>query len=520
MNSQPTSCNRRELLRTGGAATAAGLLAAAGARRISAAPLREPPPDVYTRLGARPFINCTATVTINGGSRLLPEVIEAIEQASYYHVNLDALMEAAGRRLAELLKVEWALVTAGAAAAVAHATAACVAGTDPERIQQLPDLTDLKNEVIIPRSSRNIYDQAVRNAGVKTVQVDTVEGFRAAINHRTAMVMILGNRFEQVPCSLEEVAPIARQAGIPVLVDAAADHLIVPNPYLAAGADLVAYSGGKILRGPQSAGLLVGRGDLVRAAFANSAPHHALGRPMKVGKEEIVGMVAAVEVWVNKRNIEEEYAEWEGWYRHISETITRVDGVSAAVQPPSRGGPFPTLKIWWDPDRIGLAAGELHDRLLNGEPSIATHAAGAGHDFLLRPVAMKPDEYKIVARRLREIFQEAPRVQKKEPAPPVANLAGRWDVDVKFLRGEAQHMLLLETNGNRVTGTHLGSVARGPLQGTVDGDTVRFRSSLPVEGTRLSYEFTGVLTDDRMQGELNLGEYPKARWTARRVRPT
>ncbi len=519
MNTQPTSCHRRDLFRTGGAATAAALLAAAGARPSSAAPVREPPPDVYTRIGARPFINCTATVTINGGSRLLPEVIEAIEHASYYHVNLDALMEAAGRRLAELLKVEWAMVSAGAAAALTHATAACVAGTDPERIQQLPDLTGLKNEVIIPRSSRNVYDQAVRNAGVKTVEVDTIHEFRAAINHRTAMVMILGNRFEKVPCSLDEVAPIARQAGIPILVDAAADYLIVPNPYLAAGADLVAYSGGKILRGPQSAGLLLGREDLVRAAFANSAPHHALGRPMKVGKEEIVGMVAAVEVWVNKRKLEEEYAEWEGWYRHISETITRVDGVSAAVEPPSRGGPFPTLRISWDPDKIGLTAGELHDLLLHGEPSIQTHAAGPGHDFLLRPVAMKPDEYKIVARRLREIFRRAPKPQKRELAPPVADVAGRWEVDVKFLRGEARHLLFLETDGNRVTGTHLGSIARGNLQGAVDGNRVSFRSTLPYEGARLSYAFSGVLTGDVMEGELNLGEYPKARWTARRVRP-
>ncbi len=517
MNPRQAPWGRRELFRAG-AATASALLTAAGARPVSAAPLRELPPDVYTRIGARPFINCTATVTINGGSRLLPEVIGAIERASYYHVNLDALMEAAGKRLAQLLEVDWAMVTAGAAAALVHATAACVAGADPERIQQLPNLTGLKDEVIIPRSSRNVYDQAVRNAGVRTVQVDTVEEFRAAITPRTAMVMILGNRFEKAPCSLEEVAPIAREAGVPVLVDAAADYLIVPNPYVAAGADLVAYSGGKILRGPQSAGLLLGREDLVRAAVANSAPHHALGRPMKVSKEEIVGMVAAVEVWVTKRELDKEYAEWEGWYRHISETITRVDGVSAAVEPPSRGGPFPTLKISWDPGKIGLTAGQLHDLLLDGEPAIQTHAAGDGHEFLLRPVAMKPGEYRIVARRLREIFERAPRHVKKPMAPPAADVAGRWDVEVKFLRGEARHQLFLETEGNRVSGIHVGSIARGSLEGVIEGDQLHFRSGLPVEGVRLGYEFHGVLRGDVMEGELDLGEYPKARWRARRAR--
>ena len=163
------SISRRNLLRTGGTAAILSWLPESAEARAGSS---DPPPDVYTRLGVTPFINCTATITINGGSRLLPEVIEAVEQASYYHVNLDELMEAAGRRISELLGVEWATVTSGAAAALSHATAACVAGTDPERMQQLPDVTGLKDEVIVPKTSLNAYFQAIRAIGVSMVDVE------------------------------------------------------------------------------------------------------------------------------------------------------------------------------------------------------------------------------------------------------------------------------------------------------------------------------------------------------------
>src|SRR5579884_2973492 len=254
---------RRSVLRGAGIAAAA-----AGAGDTARAARTDGGAEVYTRLGLKPFINCTATITINGGSATLPEVISAMEQAAHFHVNLDELMEKAGAHLAELLQVDWAIVTAGTSAALTHATAACLAGTDPEKIQRLPNLEGLKNEVIMPRESRNVYDHAVRTLGVKIVEVDSAAELLRAISPHTAMIEVLGNYFGSAKFDLRDVAPIAREAGIPILVDAAADYLIVPNPYLAQGADLVAYSGGKILRGPQGAGLLVGRRDLVRAAWA------------------------------------------------------------------------------------------------------------------------------------------------------------------------------------------------------------------------------------------------------------
>ena len=178
-------------------------------------------------------------------------------------------------------------------------------------MRRLPNLEGLKNEVIIPRESRNVYDHAIRTVGVKIIEVNGTAELEAAIGPRTAMIEILGNHFGSAKLDLKEVAPIARKARVPILVDAAADYLIVPNPYLSLGADLVAYSGGKIIRGPQSAGLLVGRRDLVRAAWANSAPHDAFGRGLKVSKEEIVGMLRAVEVWCTERDVQADFREWK-----------------------------------------------------------------------------------------------------------------------------------------------------------------------------------------------------------------
>ena len=500
----------------GSTSLVAALMAEASGNAAAAAAPPGQAGEPYSAIGARPFINCTATVTINGGSRLLPRVVEAVEQASHYHVNLDQLMEAAGKRIAKLLDVPWAMVSSGAAGALAHAAAACVAGTDPERMQQLPDLTGMKDEVIIPKSSRNAYDHAVRMVGLKTVEVDSVQELQARIGSRTALVMVLGNRFDRVSVSLRDIVPAAKQRQVPVLVDAAADILVSPDPYLAAGADLVAYSGGKILRGPQTAGLLLGREDLVRAAFANSAPHHAFGRPMKVSKEEIVGMTVAVDAWVNERDIEAEYREWEEWYTFITERISAVPGVSARVDGPTRGGPFPTMTIAWDPRRIGLTAGELHDVLLAGDPAIQTHAAGDGHEFRLRPVALKPGEYKLVAERLRDVFRAAPKPAEQTPKAPAADLTGRWDVKVRFLVGESQHALFLEADGNRLRGTHLGSLARGPINGIADGNVVSLSSVLPFEGSKLRYRFEGRITEGRIEGDLDLGEYPGGTWIATR----
>lgn len=500
--------SRRRLFQTGGV-LAAGLASDPPARAAV------PSPDVYTRIGVQPFINCTATLTINGGSLTLPEVIAAMEQAAHFHVDLDELMEKVSARLAELLHVEWAIVTAGTAAALTHATSACLVGTDPEKMQRLPNLEGLKDEVIIPRESRNVYDHAVRTLGVKIIEVNSPEELRRAIGPHTAMIEVLGNYFGKAGLDLKDVAPIARERGIPVLVDAAADYLIVPNPYLALGADLVAYSGGKILRGPQGAGLLAGRKDLVRAAWANSAPHHAFGRALKVTKEEIAGMLAAVEVWRGGRELDADFQEWKRWYAHISTRITKVDGVTTKDIPPVRGGPFPTLRVSWDTQKIAITAGEVGRKLLDGEPRIMTQAAGEGNSFLIRPVAMKAGDYQIVADRLFQVLSSSPGARNTTALkPPSAGVAGVWEVDIQYEVGAARHKLFLAVNGNQISGTHQGWAYEGDLKGQIDGDQVKFRSNLPADGNELSYTFAGTVSGPEMKGDLQLGEYGRARWHA------
>jgi L-seryl-tRNA(Ser) seleniumtransferase len=381
----------------------------------------------------------------------------------------------------------------------------------------LPDLRGLKNQVIMPRESRNVYDHATRSLGVEIVEVNSAAELESAIGPRTAMIQVLGVHFGSAKFGLPEVAPIARKAGIPILVDAAADYLIVPNPYIAIGADLVAYSGGKIIRGPQTAGLLVGRKDLVKAAWANSAPHHAIGRPAKVSKEEIVGMLVAVDAFVNKRDIQAEFREWESWYAHITQRITQVAGVSTKVVGPQRGGPFPTLHVSWDPARIGLTAGDVGKQLLDGEPRIMSHASGKGNSFVIRPVAMRPDDYKAVAERLAQIFRDAPKARPQRAlSPPAVDLTGRWDVTVQYESGSAEHKLYLTAKGNKVSGAHRGWINEGDLAGEIDGSEVRLQSAMHVGGQTLSYAFSGSVSGDRMSGDVNLGEYGRARWTARR----
>ena len=515
--------SRREVFRVGSMATAAGAMggiAVTGAAPAPHSPASQRPapakePQVYTRIGVRPFINLTGTLTINGGALTLPEVREASHQAADHAVDIDELMEKVGARIAALIGCEAAIVTSGAAAALSQATAACVAGTDPELMQQLPDLTGLKDEVIIPRESRNVYDHAFRSWGTRVIEVDSVEAFHAALGPRTAMVAVLGTGEARGAVRLEAIVAAAHKAGVPVIVDAAAELPRRPDPYLTRGADLVAYSGGKAMRGPQCAGLLLGRKDLVWAAFMNGAPHHAVARMMKVGKEEIMGMLAAVEVLMS-RGIDEDFRKWRSWLRDISDIVSQVPGVRTTLLDPAGASPYPTMNIEWDPQQIGITAGQIYEHLLAGEPRIMSHATGDGYSFRVRPPAIRPGDQMLAGRRIAEVLRQAKGVPKKPLATPAADIAGTWEVDVQYSLGTARHKLLLVTSGNRVEGSHLGRRLEGALAGTVDGDRVQLRSSLPYEGTRLNYQFDGRIQGQTIEGEVDLGEYGKARWTALR----
>src|SRR5262245_52334716 len=259
-------------------------------------------PQIYQSIGVRPFINCRGTLTVISGSLELAEVRAAKEAGAQHFVALDELADAIGQRLAELTGAEFGMVSSGCAAALAHATTACVTGGNPDLHVRVPDLSGFpKDEVVIPKHSRNEYDQAIRSVGVRIIEVGDAAELEAALGPKVAMVYVFaGQRAESGAPSYDAIYSIAKKKNIPVLVDAAAEMLTVPNVHLQRGATLVGYSGGKALRGPQCAGILLGRKDLIKAAWVVSAPHHGHGRTMKVGKEEMVGMLAAVEMWIKR----------------------------------------------------------------------------------------------------------------------------------------------------------------------------------------------------------------------------
>ena len=299
------------------------------------------------------------------------------------------------------------------------------------------------------------------------------------------------------PFTLEQFVAVAHKHGVPVVLDVADRLPLVPNPYLSRGADLVAYSGGKIIRGPQTAGMLLGRKDLVAAAFMNSAPHHAFARAMKVSKEEIVGMVKAIEMLRSgKRNRDAEDKEWRSWFLHITNTVSKVPGVSGEIIEPKDKQYYPTMKVVWDPKKIGITAGEIGKQLLEGEPRIMTHAglaeSNTASEMLLRPAAMWADEYKIVADRLHEILSKAPGPRTKPTyAAPAGDVAGMWEAEIRFKVGSAKHTFYLDPKGNQISGQYTGRLVKGPLKGHVDGNKVQFPSSGKYEGTSLHYTYHG-----------------------------
>src|SRR3954470_15136227 len=375
---------RRELLRlaslfgAGSVLPGSSVSAAQGQRAASTALKTES--SVYEAIGVRPLINCRGTFTIIGGSMELPEVRAAKSAANQRFVQLDELMDAVGKRLAELTGAEWGMVSAGCAAAMSHATAACVAGGNPDLHVRIPNLAGFaKTEVIIPGDSRNVYDAAIRAVGVRITEVDTPEALEFALGPGTAMIYIFaGPQNDSGPMSTEAICRIARKHDVPVLVDAAAEILTIPNVHLQRGATLVCYSGGKYIRGPQSAGLLLGRKDLVQAAWVHSAPHHGYARAMKVGREEIVGMVVAVESWV-KRDHAAEWKQWVARCEHIASQLSKVTGVQTFVQREADEGlsnRTPRVTIRWNAQQLGITGAEAADVLLHTEPRIALSPAG------------------------------------------------------------------------------------------------------------------------------------------------
>ena len=381
------------------AGAAGGTVAAAAA----AVPARR---DFFRELGIRPFINAAGTYTAMTASLMPEDVVDAIEYASKHYVMLDELQDKVGERIASLLHAEAAMVTAGAASALTLGTAAVLTGTDQQKIVDLPNLAGMKSEVIIQKSHRFGYDHAVRNCGVRLIEVETREELERAVNPQTAMMLFYNNNNSVGQIRDEEFAELGKKHGIPTFNDAAADVPPLENlwKYTKMGFDLVTFSGGKGIRGPQSAGLLLGRKNLIAAARLNAPPNgNTIGRGMKVNKEEIVGMLVALELYL-KKDHEAERREFDKRAEVIRAGATAVDGVQAEVFVPEVANHVPHVRITWDPAQKGITPEAAVKALRDGEPSIGTRSEGKS--MVVGVWMMRPGEERVVAKRLREVLEK------------------------------------------------------------------------------------------------------------------
>ncbi len=474
-------------------------------------------PVTFADLGVRRVINCRGTYTILSGSRLLPEVAEAMAAASDAYIHMDELMERVGIRLAELTGAEWGYITCGCAAALSQLAAACMAGADPEKMARLPDTTGMPDEIIFQRAHHNTYDRALRLAGGRMVEVDTEAELRAALSPRTALIAINADYERPETFPLERMIAVARERGIPCIVDAAAHRLDVPNSFLALGADAVLYSGGKCLRGPQASGLVLGRKALLQAAFLNGAPHHSLGRPMKAGKEEIMGLLTAVEAWVHGRDHAAEWRAWEGYLQTIAAAVADLPSISLEVEPPGSYNVAPTLAIRWDAAALGMTSIQAQRALWEGEPRIALHLLPDG--LRIMPYMMEQGDDALAAACLRQVLSSPPRATEPAPSqkPPCADVSGDWELCIQYVLGESHHALRLQQRGAEVTGRYRSAYEWVDLEGALQGAQIAWCMTLGYQSNVTTYDFQGGVEGDIMAGRVALGEYGSATWRAQRL---
>ena len=365
----------------------------------------------YDELGVTTVINCQGTMTMLGGSVIRLELEAVMAQAGRHFVRIPELEVAAGQRIAEMLKLPegyTALVTSGAAAAMQSGLAGILTGDNETFIRQIPDLTGMKSEVIIQKSHRNPFDHQLRTTGVKLVEVESRDDLRQVISPRTALMHFSNFANSQGQIKVDEWVKLAKEYKIPCMNDAEADTPPVSHlwDYANMGYDLVTFSGGKAIRGPQCAGMLVGRKDLVAYALLNNSPHEdTIGRSQKVGKEEIVGMVKALELYLNEDH-ETLTKEWQERLESISRQIIKVPGVSTSFFVPEIANHVPHMRIILNPAKISVTPNEVSRLLKDSKPSIVMSVGEDTPGLGMNSFMLQPGEDKIVANQLVRIFRE------------------------------------------------------------------------------------------------------------------
>lgn len=363
--------------------------------------------DFFKELGLRTFINAAGTYTSMTGSLMPKEVTDAISYGTTEYVNLDDLQDKVGERIAELLECEYATVSSGCFGAMSIGMAGILTGMDPEKVKQLPNTKGMKNEVIIQESHTIGYAQALTNVGAKVVKVKTTRDLEKAINKNTAMLWFLNAHTDQGAIKWEEFIALGKKHNIPTFIDCAADVPPVENlfKFTKMGFDLVSFSGGKGIRGPQSAGLLLGKRKYIEAARMHTPPRgETIGRGMKVNKEEVLGMLVALELYLQKDH-KAEWAMWEAQIKLISDRALEIKGVETEVHVPKYANHVPSLRIRWDQSLVKITPSDVRDQLKNGHPSIQT--VGDNSTVGITTWMMVPGQERIVAKRVSEILFSA-----------------------------------------------------------------------------------------------------------------
>lgn len=363
--------------------------------------------DFFKELGIRTFINAAGTYTSMTGSLMPKEVTDAITYGTSDYVNLDELQDKVGERIAQLLNCEYATVSSGCFGAMSIGMAGVLCGTDQEKVKQLPNTEGMKNEVILQESHNIGYTQALTNTGAKLIRVKTAKELEKAISKKTAMLWFLNANTEQGEIKQEEFIALGKKHNIPTFIDCAADVPPVENlfKFTKMGFDLVAFSGGKGIRGPQSAGLLLGKRKYIEAARMHTPPRGTtIARGMKVNKEEVLGMLVALELYLAKDH-KKEWQLWEDQIKLISDNAKSVKGVETEIHVPPHANHVPSLRIRWDENVVKISKDEMRKKLRDGHPSIET--VGNKEEVGITTWMMEPGQERIVAARVKEILENA-----------------------------------------------------------------------------------------------------------------
>jgi uncharacterized pyridoxal phosphate-dependent enzyme len=397
--------NRRTLLKRLSALPLVGTIMGSGipVQSVFADVPSAPKRDLIKELGLRTFINAAGTYTAMTASLMPEEVMETIEASSKEFIMLDDVQDKVGEKIAEICHAEAATVTSGCWSAMVLGLAGVLTGTDKEKIAQLPNLKGMKSEVIVQKSHNVAYVHALTNTGITLIPVETVEELENAINDKTAMLWFLNYQAPEGKIQHEEWVALGKKHSIPTMIDIAADVPPVENlwKFNDMGFDMVCISGGKAMKGPQSAGILMGRKEIIEAARLSAPPRgNTIGRGMKVNKEEILGMYVALELYVNKDH-EKEWKSWEDKVAYIEDIVSKVNSVSTSVSVPPVANRTPFLKITWNPAVINLTRTQMQEKLRKGNPSIEVIGNG-DHEISLTVWMLRPNEEKIVAKRIQE----------------------------------------------------------------------------------------------------------------------